>query len=155
TLAELSRAGRLIRGLHRDLTGLIEGPRSSRTPGVPRHAPDPFAQLHFLHSLTSKAELVSSEKPASFALNNFDPEPRFKRQFDQLADHTQKLVRESANARQVYWAKADLSSVERWQESTKAYREHFAKELIGEFDIPLSPPNVRTRQVYDEPTYTG
>ncbi len=119
---------------------------------LPRQHPRPDA---FLASMLPKAKPSRTDHPATHLRSDFDPEPRFKRQFDQLVEHTQKLVRESENARQAFWAKADRSSVERWQESTRAYRERFAKDLIGEFDIPLSPPNVRTGQVYDEPSYTG
>ena len=39
--------------------------------------------------------------------------------------------------------------------STKAYREHFYDEVIGRFDQPPLPANPRSRQVYDEPKYTG
>ena len=55
------------------------------------------------------------------------------------------------------WSKADRASrdLEKWKASTRPYREHFYDDVIGRFDRQLLPPNVRTRQIYDEPQYTG
>jgi cephalosporin-C deacetylase-like acetyl esterase len=86
---------------------------------------------------------------------NFDPEPRFKRQFDQLVEYTQHLMREGEYTRRAFWAKADRSSVANWQKATEPYRDYFDRQVIGRFDEKLLPPEVRTRKVYDEPKYTG
>ncbi|MBL9123129.1 MAG: dienelactone hydrolase family protein [Planctomycetaceae bacterium] len=76
-------------------------------------------------------------------------------QFQQLVDFTQKLMRESPERRAEFWKNADTSSVEAWQKSCEFYRKYFYDEVIGRVDLPLLPPNPRSRKVYDEPKYTG
>ena len=44
------------------------------------------------------------------------------RQFDQMVDYTQALVRSSPLRRREFWAKADSSSIQRWQATTNPYR---------------------------------
>ncbi|MGH7194347.1 MAG: alpha/beta hydrolase family protein, partial [Candidatus Saccharimonadales bacterium] len=85
----------------------------------------------------------------------FDPQKRLKRQLDELIEFTQRLMRESEYTRRAFWSKADRSSVEKWKETTKPYRDYFANEVIGRFDLKRLPAKPRTRKVYDEPKYTG
>jgi dienelactone hydrolase len=80
---------------------------------------------------------------------------RHKRQFDQLVAFTQKLWRDSDATRKTYWKRADASSPEAWEKSCETYREYFHTDVIGKLPEPNVPPNVRTRQVYDEKTWTG
>jgi dienelactone hydrolase len=80
---------------------------------------------------------------------------RQKRQFDQLVAFTQKLWRDSDATRKAFWAKADPKSVETWEKTTEWYRDYFHTEVIGELPEPTMPLNPRTRQVYDEPKFTG
>lgn len=86
---------------------------------------------------------------------DYDPQPRLKRQLDQLLEHTQALMRESEYVREAFWAKADRSSVAKFEQSTESYRKHFYDEVIGRFDQPLLPFNLRSRPVYDEAAFTG
>jgi hypothetical protein len=86
---------------------------------------------------------------------NFDPQPRLKRQIDQMQAFTQELVRDSDKVRKAFWATADHSSVQAWEKSTAEYRNYFYDEVLGRFDDKFLPPNVRTRQIYDEPNYVG
>jgi len=80
---------------------------------------------------------------------------RRKSQFDQLIAHLQNRWRASDQTRKQYWSKANSSTPETWQASTATYREYFWQEVIGK----LPPPNVklepRSRQIYDEPKWTG
>jgi dienelactone hydrolase len=82
---------------------------------------------------------------------------RRQRQFDELVADTQWLLREGEFTREKFWAKADRGSrsVEKWKETTKPYRDYFRDQVIGRFDQPLLPANVRTRKIYDQPTYAG
>jgi dienelactone hydrolase len=100
-----------------------------------------------------RAAALSSPSPQG----KTDPDARLKRQFDELTRYTQSLMRESEYTRRKFWDKADRKSrtVEKWQETSEWYRTYFYKEVIGRFDLPLREPNVRTRQIYDEPKYTG
>lgn len=88
---------------------------------------------------------------------DFDAQSRLKRQFDELTDYTQALMRESEYTRRSFWSKADRASrsVEKWQTTSEPYRENFYNEVIGRFDRPLLKPQVRSRKVYDEAKYVG
>jgi dienelactone hydrolase len=85
----------------------------------------------------------------------FDPQPRLKRQLEELLEHTQVLMREAEYVRDAFWSKADRSSHEKYAKTVEPYRDYFYNEVIGRFDLPLKPFNPRSRQVYDMPKYTG
>jgi dienelactone hydrolase len=87
--------------------------------------------------------------------NSTDPVPRQKRQLNQLVAYTQKLWRDSEAVRKDFWKKADASSPEKWEQSCEWYRKYFWEEVIGKLPEPTVPMNPRSRQVYDEPTWTG
>ena len=78
-----------------------------------------------------------------------------KRQFDQLSDYTQRLVRQSPAKREQFWSKADSSSPERWKETTKFYRNYIWEEVIGRLPPPSEPANPRARLIYDQPKHRG
>ncbi len=86
-----------------------------------------------------------------------DVAARQARLFKQIAADTQQLLRESENVRVEFWKKADRQSrnPERWQETTRSYRERFYNDVVGRFDQPLLAPKPRTRVLYDEPKWTG
>jgi hypothetical protein len=87
---------------------------------------------------------------------DFDPAPRQHRQFDQLVDFTQKLLRDSEKRRkETFWDKLDLSSVEKYEASCKPFHTQLDEEVIGKLPKPTEPMNPRTRQIYDEPKWTG
>jgi len=75
----------------------------------------------------------------------------------QLTDHTQALVRESEYVRKDYFKNADKASRDpaKWEASLGPYRKHLYEEVLGKIDLPLLPPNARTRQIYDTPKYAG
>lgn len=77
------------------------------------------------------------------------------RQFQQLVEYTQHLLRDSEDRREAFWSKADRSSLAAWQESTAWYRDYFGREVIGRIDEPRLPLSARSRQIYDEPAYRG
>jgi dienelactone hydrolase len=107
----------------------------------------------FLHGLGIEAKDLDQLKLAERQLP--DPAARHKRQFDQLVAYTQKLWRDSDAVRRAFWAKADASSPEAWEKSSEWYRDYFHTEVIGKLPEPTVPLNPRTRQVYDEKTWTG
>ena len=113
------------------------------------------ALRRFLSKLGQSGELAPSKATPESLRKSFDPQPRLKRQIEQMQEFTQSLVRHSDLVRKAFWAKADRSSLERWRESTKWYRDYFADEVIGRFDTKLLSPNPRTRQIFDEPNYVG
>jgi dienelactone hydrolase len=99
----------------------------------------------------------SPEKPGpDFASSEISERSgRMHRQFDQLVEHTQRLVRQSPARRAEFWAKADVSSPERWQASTAFYRDYIWNEVIGRMPAPNIPANPRTRLSYDRPKFRG
>ena len=112
----------------------------------------------FSEALTNgKAKAIPEASSPVLICKDFDFEARAKRQFDQLAEYTQHLLRESEFTRRAFWSKADRQSrsIEKWKETSGYYRDYFYNEVIGRVDHPLLPPNVRSRKVYDEPKYTG
>jgi dienelactone hydrolase len=88
-------------------------------------------------------------------VNMVDPSVRLHRQFDQLVNYTQVLIRKSPAKRVAFWAKADSSSPARWKETTRPYRDYIWEEVIGRLPAPSLPANARTRLVYDEPKFRG
>ena len=88
----------------------------------------------------------------------FEPgPPEMKRLVNQYVDRTQALVRESEYVRKDYWKNADKASRDpaKWEASLGPYRKHLYEEVLGKIDLPLLPPNARSRQIYDTPKYVG
>jgi dienelactone hydrolase len=142
---ELERARSLIGGLDADESIRLVG-NGSGLPG----SDDALAP--FLNVLGGS--LQSAAQPATVAALP-DAEARMQRQFNELVDDTQHLMRMSQKTRDAFWEKADYSSADAWRESAKWYRDYFSKEVIGELPPASVPINPRTRLVYDEPAYRG
>jgi hypothetical protein len=109
-----------------------------------------------LQSQPGTVQIMSNKRPVQKQVESIDwIEPRQKRQFDQLVEHTQKLVRQSDNTRRAFWTHADRKSrsAEAWEKTTPRYRDYLAKQVIGQFDEPLLPLNAKTRLLYEQPTY--
>jgi hypothetical protein len=83
------------------------------------------------------------------------PASRQQRQFQQLVEFTQGLVRKSEAVRREFWSKADASSLERWQQTVGPYRRYFWEEVIGRLPDPSEPLVARTRAAYDEEKWRG
>jgi len=84
-----------------------------------------------------------------------DASARQRRQVEELVAHNMRLLAEAEYRRTEFWAAADRASVEKWTETTRAYREHFWDETIGRLPAPSLPANPRSRLIYDEPAYAG
>ena len=108
----------------------------------------------FLRSLNVN-NLIPNGRPPADVSKNYDPTPRLQRQFNQMVDFTQALVRKSPERRKEFWNRADTSSIERWKDSTKLYRDYIWEEVIGRLSSPTLPPNPRTRLILDEPKFRG
>jgi dienelactone hydrolase len=118
---------------------------------------DAYGWRDLLHTLEHDG-FAPADQPAHALTDKrkgFDPAARHKRQFDQLVAFTQQLWRDSEAVRKEFWKKADASSPEAWEKSCEWYRDYFHTEVIGKLPEPTIPLNPRTRQVYDEKTWTG
>ncbi|HEY3964624.1 MAG TPA: hypothetical protein VGM05_08760 [Planctomycetaceae bacterium] len=113
------------------------------------------AQRALLKELGIEGVHRQVDEPVSDGRSSFDPQERQKRQFEELVDFTQMLLRRSARVRDQVWSKADRTSLVKWNESAEQYRDFVYDELIGRLPEPTIDPNVRTRQVLDEPGFTG
>src|SRR4029077_13247492 len=49
----------------------------------------------------------------------------------------------------------DVSSIDAFMKTVEPYRELFATEVIGRFDLAPLPPTVRSRRIVDDPSFTG
>jgi dienelactone hydrolase len=108
----------------------------------------------FLESLNKGTSLATGSPPSS-ASAEVDPALRQRRQFDQIVNYTQALIRKSPQRRTDFWKQADASSLARWKETTKFYRDYIWDEVIGRVPDTRLPLNPRTRLVLDEPKFTG
>jgi len=109
----------------------------------------------FLAELTPEAT-VEDDGPAPTPLGDpIDQDQRSARQVHEIDRHNQRLLVESPYVRQVYFKELDTSSLEAFQKTIEPYRAAFRDDVIGAFDEPMLAPNVRSRQIYDEPEYTG
>jgi dienelactone hydrolase len=79
-------------------------------------------------------------------LTPVDPVARQHRQVLELIELSQRLADRSVNERRKFWAKADRSSVQAWQESTGVYRKYLWDDLFGRFQSPAEPLEARTRR---------
>jgi dienelactone hydrolase len=116
---------------------------------------EPMLQA-LLESLGVKIKLRSSEGWHGEDLRpHFDPTQRLHRQFNQLVDYTQTLVRRSPARRAEFWSTAEASSPQRWKDTTRFHRDYIWSEVIGRLPPPNLPANPRTRLIYDRPKFRG
>jgi dienelactone hydrolase len=81
---------------------------------------------------------------SAIAFPGTDPSVRQHRQFDQLVNFTQALIRKSEQSRADFWARGP-----------QPLREYIWNEVIGRLPDPNVPANPRTRQILDEPKFRG
>jgi hypothetical protein len=143
--------------VRRELDAAGKGPTELIAPAGPAGERD--AVLGFLSRIRGDfkkgADGVGAPPSAPKDLRkDFDPAPRQRRQFDQLVQFTQKILRDSERRRQeTFWSKLDTSSLEKYEASCKPFREQLDDEVIGKLPKPTEAMNPRTRLLYDEPKY--
>ncbi|MDE3260216.1 MAG: acetylxylan esterase [Gemmatimonadota bacterium] len=106
----------------------------------------------FLKALGASSSSVSSSSVLPTRVREgVSQKARFKRQFDQLLDHTQFALSEAEFRRAGYWTEAGGSDTGIDAELVEEYRRRLWDDVIG----PLPPislsPNPRTRLFYDHP----
>jgi len=109
----------------------------------------------FLSKLGTNLKPDQSNSTKSHLPTSFDSLVRLKRQYQQLVDHTQYLMREAEFKRTEFWSKADASSVEAWSKSTEWYRDYLNNEVIGCSPLPNVTINPRTRCIYETDKFKG
>ncbi len=130
-----------------------------------------------LNVLAGQANLAPAGGAPEKLWANFDVAARQAEQLHELDRHNQLLLAKSPYARQQFMTietgigaipvaedpylkqsftnQIDFSSPEKFEESAAHYREFFYHDVLGRFDDAVLPGNPRSRQVYDEPKWTG
>ncbi len=94
-------------------------------------------------------------RPGAINIPTRDPAGRQHRQFQEMVDYTQRLVRESILARETLWSPSEGASVGSWQKLAPKYRSMLWDDVIGRLPASTIAPDVRTAQSYEEPGWTG
>jgi dienelactone hydrolase len=88
-----------------------------------------------LRALKQDWRKVSPTQPVD-ARKSYDSSERVHRQFDQMVDFTQRLIRPSEVTREQFWSKADQNTLAGWERDSEWYRDNYWKEIIGKLPAP-------------------
>lgn len=112
--------------------------------------------LDQIQALLSSSERLPDTPPQPRAVRDAtELHARAQRQTQEMDDHNQWLLQESAAVRRDFMSKVDTQSIDTFVQTIEAYRDLFRHEVIGCFDQPLLAPRPRTRQAYQTDTWTG
>jgi len=78
-----------------------------------------------------------------------DADARTKRQYLQILEDTQHLMRESEYTRREFWKRADFSNAATFTNSAGWYRDRFRSNVVGEIPPASLPANPRSRLLYE------
>ena len=74
---------------------------------------------------------------------------RERRQYLQILEDTQHLMRESEYVRRELWKRADVGNLAKFTNSAAAFRDRFRDEVVGMIPPASLPPNARTRLLFE------
>jgi hypothetical protein len=131
-------------------------------------------QFELVHGQEGSTVLPGSPKAIRFLTEKlggkYSPEPkqppaspvtlnaaeRQHRQIIELEDFTQhQITRAERHRNETFWKGAVRSNAEQWQAARLSFKEKFWTDWIGHFPSPDQSINPRSRQIYDEPKWTG
>ncbi len=78
-----------------------------------------------------------------------DNTARQLRQYSQILEDTQWLMREAEFTRADFWKKADRKNAETFARSARPYRDHLLNEVLGTIPPASLPPSPRTRRLIE------
>lgn len=78
-----------------------------------------------------------------------DAEARTKRQYLQILEDTQQLMRESEYTRRSFWKRADFSSSTAFTNSAAWYRDYFRSNVVGVIPPASLPPDPQSRLLFE------
>ena len=99
--------------------------------------------------------LIASGKAPTPVGQELDHTDRLKRQFMQLADHTQALMLDSPDRRREFWSEANLTTVPQLVATTETYRNTLLTDILGVLPPPTLPASPQINQIYDTPNFNG
>jgi dienelactone hydrolase len=154
--AEIARARRLTERL------AGKPPRQNRVqeqlvclgqPDRPLNAGDEALKA-FLQPWATPGPVADDPKVAKAGV---DAEARQRRQLHELDRHNQALLAESPYVRQQFMKELydSTRSLEQFCQTAEKYRQFFATEVIGRFDMPLLPADPRTRKLQETEQWTA
>jgi hypothetical protein len=103
----------------------------------------------FLGALGNRNPLVSAGPIPKQTGQPFDQPARLLRQYSQLLEDTQHLMREAEFTRKKFWSKADRKNAVTFEQTSRWYKDYFGSEIIGKLPKASLPPNPRTRLIYE------
>ena len=147
--AEVRRANSLVRPLKGEVQFFYGNEGVTVSPGS-----EPALRA-FLKALGAP-KLEPSRGPATDKRARFNPNERQQRQVAELVEHTQRLLALSESVRDTeVWRRLDMSSTDKFANSTVAHRDKFWNEVIGKFPAATAPLNARSRRAYEKEKWTG
>lgn len=105
-----------------------------------------------LGSLKKSWREVSAATPVD-SRERFDASERLHRQFDQMVDFTQRLIRPSEVTREQFWSKADPKSIASWERSSGWYRNYYWQEILGKLSEPPESLAAEARETEGMPKW--
>jgi dienelactone hydrolase len=125
-------------------------------PGVDRWKlvggqPEDIFNIDTLATIEERLELSGASVTSIAPISAVHPAPdhaqRSLRQYSQILEDTQWLMREGEYTRAAFWKKADRKNATTFAESSKWYRDYFLNEIVGPIPAASVPANPRSRKV--------
>lgn len=131
---------------------LVSNPDSLSSTHSPSGKPGTIATLeNLLNGLGLSPTQPTSTDAPQYVRQGVSSDIRFKRQFDQLVDHTQYALREAEFCRAQYWSDAKDPELTIYPNKSETYRDRLWNDVIGPLPPITTSPNPRTRLLYDDP----
>jgi dienelactone hydrolase len=117
----------------------------------PNAVGDPATLAGFLRDLQPRGEPFPAglAEPPRLTGPLPDNAARQLRQYRQILEDTQHLMREAEYTRREFWKRAELKSLAGFTNSTAWYRDYFANEIVGLIPRASLPGYPRSRLLYE------
>lgn len=83
------------------------------------------------------------------------PENRRREMLEKWDRFSQRVLEHAVDERAEYWKALKTDTLENFKATVEPYREKFDREVIGRWELPLLPPQPRTRLIYEKPKWVG
>lgn len=102
---------------------------------------------------------LDSASDAKIAINPNVPlvtaEARRREMLDKWDRFSQRVLEHAVDERAEYWKALKTDNLDSFKATVEPYREKFYRDVIGRWDLPLMPPQTRTRLIYEKPKWVG
>ncbi len=140
----------------REYLQLIDGNEGNEQ----NQATEPFGSKRAINAFLDRLEPNRGETVFSIPLPVVNlsldrHKTRRKRQIDQLQRQIISELAKAKTTRKAYWNRLDTKSVHGFETSSDQYRSELSEQVFGRFDLPLLPPNPKTKAILDQRSLTG